>query len=743
MVAEMLTSPPGSQQATPFEWESDLVPGDSSVIRSIAHAVVIKSEDLFFLSEADGSVPLTAGHGFGLYYHDCRVLGGYEVTIGGRKLEALVKNVEHGDKAVIGLSNPDLKTLNGQTLMKNQLEIKWTRRVSSDDIALYDTIRFHSLAPVPTAFRVGFAFRSEFEDVFMIRGLFQSRRGEILPPEWHGDALQLGYAGADDVLRLTRIAFRPQPLRAEGTRALFEVHLLPKETRDLHVSIFVSESDAKQRSASTRVSVPTREHPATAAVANLEEGRRTTASFTSDSRLLNTVMNRSMCDLSMLRSHVDRVAYFAAGVPWFVALFGRDSIITAMQTLAIDPRIAEETLRLLARYQGTTVDPAREEEPGKILHELRVGEMARLREVPHTPYYGTIDATPLWLILLEQHAAWTGRLDLFTELQPQVEAALGWLDRHGDPDGDGYLEYDCKIEKGLANQGWKDSGDCIVNRDGTLATPPIALVELQGYTYQAKCAMASLYQRAGQETRAHELLSQAKKLREAFNRDFWVADGYYALALHAAGKRQAAVLSSNAGHTLWSGIATESQARQTADHLMSPAMFSGWGIRTLSGSELAYNPMGYHLGTVWPHDNSMIANGFRRYGYDDEALRVFGGLMDAAMHFDSFRLPELFGGFHREDYGVPVNYPVACQPQAWAAGTIPYMVTTLLGLQPEAFEQRLRVVRPIFPENVHRMELRGIAVGAARASLMFERLDGRIEMTILEVDGELEIVRDS
>jgi glycogen debranching enzyme len=741
MVAEMLTCPPGSQQAPHFEWESDLVPGDASVIRSIAHAVVIKSEDLFFLSEADGSVPLTAGHGFGLYYHDCRVLGGYEVTIGGRKLEALVKNVEHGDKAVIGLSNPDLKTLDGHILLKNQLEIKWTRRVSSDDIALYDTIGFHSLAPVPTAFRVGLAFRSEFEDVFTIRGLFQSRRGEVLPPEWHGDALQLAYAGADDLFRVARIVFRPQPIRAEGTRALFEVHLLPKETKDLHVSVFVSETDARDRSAATRATVPTRDVLAEAA-ADLEESRRSTAIFSSDSRFLNTVMNRSMCDLGMLRSHVDRVAYFAAGVPWFVALFGRDSIITAMQTLAIDPRIAEETLRLLARYQGTTLDPDREEEPGKILHELRVGEMARLREVPHTPYYGTIDATPLWLILLEQHAAWTGRLDLFNELQPQIEAALSWLDKHGDPDGDGYLEYDCKIEKGLVNQGWKDSGDCIVNRDGTLATTPIALVELQGYTYQAKCAMASLYQRAGQESRARELCQQAQELRDAFNRDFWVADGYYALALHAAGKRQAAVLSSNAGHALWSGIATEAQARQTVEHLMSPAMFNGWGIRTLSGSELAYNPMGYHLGTVWPHDNSMIANGFRRYGFDDEALQVFGGLMDAAMHFDSFRLPELFGGFHRDAYGVPVNYPVACQPQAWAAGTIPYLVTTLLGLQPEAFEKRLRVVRPVLPENVHCMGIRGMRVGSAHVSLKFERLDGRVEMSVLELDGTLDVVHD-
>jgi glycogen debranching enzyme len=410
--------------------------------------------------------------------------------------------------------------------------------------------------------------------------------------------------------------------------------------------------------------------------------------------------------------------------------------------LPYDPRIAEQTIRLLADHQGKEIDPWREEEPGKILHELRVGEMARLREVPHTPYYGTIDATPLWLILVAEHAAWTGELRVFNELRWNVEAALNWIERYGDVDGDGYLEYECKIEKGLANQGWKDSDDGIVNADGSLAVPPIALAEVQGYVYRAKIAIAALYRRAGEAKRADQLEAQAAQLRERFNRDFWMDDGYYALALQQD-KRPAAVLSSNAGQVLWSGIAEKERARRTADHLLSPEMFNGWGIRTLSAAARRYNPLGYHLGTVWPHDNSLIGAGFKRYGFDAEALQVLSGMIETAVHFDAHRLPELFGGFNSDDYGVPVSYPVACQPQAWAAGAVPYLLTSTLGLEPDGFEKRLRVVRPVLAENVNCVEIRGLAVGAARVDLVIERPIDGIDVRVAAIDGELNVMVES
>jgi glycogen debranching enzyme len=394
---------------------------------------------------------------------------------------------------------------------------------------------------------------------------------------------------------------------------------------------------------------------------------------------------------------------------------------------------------LLASLQGKQVDEWREEEPGKILHEIRVGEMAQLNEIPHTPYYGTIDATPLFLILVGEHAKWTGSLNLFNELRRCVEAALDWITWYGDTDGEGYIDYFCKTEKGLSNQGWKDSGDAIVNTDGTLATPPIALVEVQAYVYQAKRKIAELFRGVGDDKRGRQLEHEANELRERFNRDYWVDKGWYALALQKD-KKPVEVLSSNAGHALWAGIADEDKAGLTAASLMTDEMFNGWGVRTLSAQELYYNPLGYHIGTVWPHDNSIIASGFKRYGFDAAALRIFVGMVEAAMHFDGHRLPELFCGFRRDDYGIPVPYPVACQPQAWAAGTMPYLLKTLLGLEPEGFENRLRIVRPVLPDFVNQVVIHRLKIGSARADLKFERVADRIEVRVLKEDGKLDLV---
>jgi glycogen debranching enzyme len=342
--------------------------------------------------------------------------------------------------------------------------------------------------------------------------------------------------------------------------------------------------------------------------------------------------------------------------------------------------------------------------------------------------------------LLERHAAWTGRLNVFEELRENVERALAWMADYGDGDGDGYIEYQSTSEKGLINQGWKDSGDAIINAEGKLAHPPIALVEVQGYAYQAKLAVAALFRRAGEVERAERLEKEAQELRARFNRDFWMSDrGFYTLALQAD-KQPCAVLSSNPGHALWSGIADADKARQTAERLMADDLFSGWGIRTLSAQERGFNPLSYHRGTVWPHDNALIAAGLRRYGFDDATHRIFKGLVEAASYFAHGRLPELFSGFSRQEYGVPVAYPVACHPQAWAAGTIPYLVDTMLGLVPEAFERRLRIVRPTLPDFVDRLEVRGLRVAEARTDLRFTRTaGGGVEAKVVNVHGALDV----
>jgi glycogen debranching enzyme len=464
----------------------------------------------------------------------------------------------------------------------------------------------------------------------------------------------------------------------------------------------------------------------------------------SDSISLNRMMERSLLDMRVLRSSIDGRDFYSAGVPWFATLFGRDSAVAALQMLAWNPDVAAHTLRLLAAYQADRIDEWRDAQPGKVLHELRVGELAHLGEIPHTPYYGTVDATPLFLILLARHATWTGDLALFDELRPNVEAALRWMDEFGDSDGDEYIEYKSSSEKGLVNQGWKDSGDAIINDDGTLAHPPISMVEVQAYKYMAKLGIAGLYERSGDSGRAQQLREQAAKLRDCFNRDFWLDDlNCYALALQN-GKQPCRVVTSNPGHALWAGIADADKARQVAKRLMADDMYSGWGIRTLASGDKRYNPIGYHLGTVWPHDNAIIAAGFRRYGFDDDFRRVFTGIVDAVTYFPGYRLPELFAGFAQADYGVPVPYPVACHPQAWSAGTIPWLVESLLGLQPEAFENRLRIVRPMLPEFLFFVDLRGLRVGRGRVGLRFERTrQGRVETTVTANEGGLEVQIES
>lgn len=719
---------------TPGTEAGDLVPGVHTIHGNITDALVLKNGNLFFLTQPDANVPLAPGHGFGLYYHDCRFLNGYELAISGRKPEVLIHSAEAGYMATLGLSNPDL-SFDGHSLIKHSVEIRWERVISSEDLTLSDTLFLRNLTNEPIRFSLEFRFDAGFEDIFAIRGLFQGKRGTCADPKWENDTLNFAYAGADKINRALAIRFSPPPEEKPSKGATYHIQLDSRGLEKVQVGLAVSTSESRNDA----IGWPEGNNEQKGKAKELPPWLANKTKFHCSSQILTRIMDRSLRDLGMLRSTLDGgVGYFAAGVPWFVALFGRDSIITALQTLAYDSTIGEQTIRLLARYQGTELDAYREEQPGKILHELRMGEMAHLGEIPHTPYYGTVDATPLWLVLIGKHASWTGETRLFRELRPEIEAALNWIEQYGDIDHDGYVEYICHTEKGLANQGWKDSGDGIVNADGSLAEPPIALIEVQGYVYEAKMEMATLFRRCGDSERAHELECKSRELSDQFDRDFWLPQGHYALALQKD-KRPAAVLASNAGHALWSGIARPTRARITCEQLLSGEVFNGWGIRTLSSAALRYNPLGYHLGTVWPHDNSLIAAGFKRYGLDREALTIMSGLMEAAVHFESYRLPELFGGFARNDYGIPVSYPVACQPQAWSAGAVPYLLTTALGLEPDAFNARLRIVRPMLPETVDQVEVRGVRVGQACVDLLFTRSGDHTSARIQQLEGKLEV----
>ena len=715
------------------------------MVHSIAKAVVIKHGNVFFLAPPEGEVPMSRDHGFGLYYHDCRYLSGYELLVGGEHPEALAARSSEEGRAVFQLTTPDFQAPDGRTIDRETVGLKWDRVIDAEQIVLHEQLDIQYFGYETVEFPLTMRFRAGFEDVFAIRGLLRDVKGKLFRPVWKDKCLVFSYEGGDKVRRSLAIHFHPLPAEVKGNTVRFDISLKPNEIRQIRISLAIAESEEQPNRLFAQTSVYRDLHAVSQSIkASAEQWLKRETDFRSDSLLLNRVMRRSLMDLHMLKTSISGDDFFAAGVPWYVTLFGRDCLITSLQTLTFWSDTAAATLRLLARYQGRQVSDWRDEQPGKILHELRVGELARMNKIPHTPYYGTIDATPLFLILMSRYARWTGDLDLFQELRTPVERALHWIDEYGDVAGAGYVSYLGNKKKGLINQGWKDAVDAVVTEDGRFGEPPIALVEVQGYVYMAKMEIADLYERIGEREHATHLRAEARALCARFNRDFWIeAEGCYAMALEA-GHQPCRVMSSNPGQALWTGIIEEDKAGHVVHRLMRPDLFNGWGIRTLSCKERRYNPMGYHLGTVWPHDNSLIAAGFRRYGYDEEATRIFVGLLEAAMEFEDYRLPELFTGFGREEYGQPVRYPVACHPQAWAAGSIPFLVETFLGLAPDAFNKRLKIVRPYLPDFINQVEFRHLRVGQALVDLRFERRrDGSLDAHVGEVTGDLKVEVES
>jgi glycogen debranching enzyme len=707
----------------------------------LADAIVIKDAELFFLAGHDGDVPVENGHGLGLYYRDCRYLNGYEIRLGNAPLSTVAATAGRGFMAKFALVNLKMKTGTGAVIQREEIEVQWHRLIDSDAQVLNELLIIHNFARQTVEFPLTLTFKAEFEDLYAVRGFFSQRLGVLHEPTWKNNALHFHYEGKDGLYRSLSVHFSLVPETRNATTASFRFTLAPHQVGRLQVSLRIRESAEPVTLDSAHDAWPDIRQLESKLQDASDKWVNSVTDIFSDSLLLEEVVDRSFRDLRMLRMRMEQQAFYAAGAPWFAALFGRDSLITALQMLAYDPEISEQTLRLLAKYQGQRVDESRDEQPGKILHELRVGEAAHVGLIPHTPYYGSVDATPLFLILVARHASWTGSLDLFHELRQPIDAALEWVSRYGDLRNDGYLSYFSTAENGLENQGWKDSGDGIVNPDGTLASPPIAVVEAQGYAYQAKLGIADLYERAGEAPRARQLRAEAAELQARFNRDFWLpGKNFYALALQKDGS-PVAVITSNPGHALWAGIADPEKAKATVERLMKDDMFSGWGIRTLSETEVAYNPLGYHLGTIWPHDTSLIMAGFRRYGFDQEAVRLFEGLVKAAAHFKAYQLPELFAGFSQKEYDVPVPYSAANHPQAWAAGAIPYMIETSLGLMPDAFERRLRIIRPILPEFLDELEVHRLRVRDAQVDLRFERTaEGSVRVSILKLKGQLDVL---
>ena len=686
----------------------------------------LKSGALFMVTQTSGDVPAqsarTGRHGLGVFFHDTRFLDEKRLQVNGRPMTLLFASADLGDRCTRELTNPELPIPDGSgTIHKEVIGLHVDTTLNGE---VREVMTFKNFSRDALQVRVTLAYGSDFDDMFTVRGMKPGARGRLDEPRAESGALRLGYTGADHRRRTTHIAFDPRPDSIGGTCATFHLALEPGGTQRLDVAFRLSDQPMRGASDGLEVSPST-----TAKVLTDTSGLlglpSSTVRMTTSNELFNRVMRRSFLDLAMLETTQGDDLFFAAGVPWYVALFGRDSIITALETLAFAPDVGRATLMVLARHQGREHNAERDEEPGKILHELRVGEMAQLGEVPFTPYYGTVDATPLFLVLLGEYLQWTGDLECFGRLRPHVDAAVDWLERYGDPDGDGLFEYASRASDGLVNQGWKDSYNAIVNADASLARPPIALVEMQGYAFRAFRAVANVCRATGDNERAAVLEGRATEVRSRFEESFWSAElGNYALALQGdpGSKQLAAVDASNQGQAMWGGIVDETHASAVRDSVMDPdRLNAGWGVRTLSQAAVAYNPFDYQTGAVWPHDSAMVAVGLRSYGFDDDALEIFTGLYEAATQFDLYRLPELFAGFDRATYGRPVRYPVACSPQSWAAGSLPYLLTSVLGIVPDAFARTLHIIRPRLPQWLDWVELKRLTIGASLVDLRFER----------------------
>ncbi|MDQ3991918.1 MAG: amylo-alpha-1,6-glucosidase, partial [Actinomycetota bacterium] len=703
----------------------------------LSKVLATKEGETFLYSDIEGNLDTRAGFGLGLYHQDTRFLSLFRMRVSDREPVLLSSSAERAYMSHVDLTNPDLYRDGEVAVPQQTLNIRRIRVIGG---RMFERVRVKNYNPFAVDLDIDFTFGADFVDIFEVRGLPRTAdRPRPAEPVVEDRRIVFSYEGQDGVSRRTTIELGSRPARVDRrghvVEASFAVHLEPHETKVVSIVITPEVGPAVPEPVEFDAVVHGLRR-------SYEDWERECTQIRTDNELFNQLLTRGLRDLRALYTQMDGSGIIAAGIPWYVAPFGRDSLITSHQLLMVNPRPARETLRLLASLQGTEVDDWRDEEPGKILHEVRKGELAGSGLLPHTPYYGSVDSTPWFLILLVQYWRWTGDLEFVKELLPAAEAALAWIDEYGDRDGDGFVEYRSRSPRGLDNQGWKDSWDSVVHRDGTLAEPPIAMAEVQAYVYMAKRRMSWVFDALDDPARGERLRKEAALLRERFNEAFWMEDElYYAEALDGD-KRQVGSVVSNAGHGLYCDILDPDKAAHVARRLFQPDMFSGWGIRTMSKSASAYNPMSYHNGSVWPHDNALIAAGLKRYGFVNPTNRVATAMFDAAIHTDYMRLPELFCGFTRRTPTRPVQYPVACSPQAWAAGTPFLLLQAMLGISAVAPDNLLTVNKPHLPPWLNQVELRNLRVGPSTLSLVFRRERETTGFSLLSKEGDVRVVME-
>lgn len=716
--------------------------------------LTLKGNDLFLITDTLGNVvnaeDMQVTSSMGLFCRDTRFLSRLELQFEGQPPLLLSSTAQQGFALSALCANPYIANDDQHTEIRAE-----TIGIQRDIVlqgGLFEELTLTNYSTEPVEFELSISFDADFADLFEIRGQVREQTGTLLRPVrlaaesepifyngqtgGGGKELTLAYQGVDQRLMESRIQFyQRSPDRFEGYTAVWRVALQPHvaEVLGYRLQPFLDNQPWSS------VDIPATLSQAMAAETMAEQRwREEMTCIRTDNRALNQIIERAEQDTYLLGQTFGESRVLSAGIPWFSTLFGRDSIIAALQTLIFNPALAHQTLTVLAQYQGQTHDAWREEEPGKILHELRLGEMSRSGEVPHTPYYGTVDATPLWLMLYADYYDWKGDRALLEQLWPHALAAMDWIDRSCEKTG--YVTYHCQSPGGLVNQGWKDSGDCIVDAAGKLAEGAIALSEVQGYVYAAKTRLAPLAEMMQRPDLSDRWRAEARDLKARFERDFWLPEqGYVALALDGQGNAVDSI-TSNPGHCLATGILSPDQARSVAERLQAPDLFCGWGIRTLSSSSPAYNPMGYHIGSVWPHDTGIIAAGLRSLGYIDQALEIVQGIFDMTIVQPYQRPPELFCGFERTPNSRPVRYPVACSPQAWATGTIFQMLQIMVNLVPDAANNILRIVQPTLPASVSYMAINNFKVGQTVLDLEFERSQEATACRVVRKRGNLRVV---
>ncbi len=696
--------------------------------------LILKHGDSFGVFDNYGDAISAPGSAEGLYYRDTRHLSNFAVTVGGAR-PMLLSSTLRDDNATLtcDLTNPDL--FEDPEHLKTEHDLVHLRRTRFLWRAgCFERLSIRNFDDRRLRIRIGIAFAADFADLFEVRGAHRKRRGEDSEPEVDGAVVTLSYVGLDKRRRSTMLRFDPKPTTLSVDRAIYRLDLDPRETASIFIEIACRQEE---------LALP----PPRAFFIGLRDARRElrasssrAASVETSNDIFNEAARRSVADLYMLMTRLPEGLYPYAGIPWFSAVFGRDAIITALEMLWLDPSIARGVLKHLAATQAVKVDDEADAEPGKILHEARHGEMADLGEVPFRRYYGSVDSTPLFIILAGQYLDRTGDLETIRQLAPNIEAAHEWIERYGDRDGDGFVEYERRTGHGLANQGWKDSHDAIFHANGRLADGPIALVEVQAYVYAAWRAVERIATQLPDFGRADVFGKKAEAMRSRFDARFFDEElGTYILALDGE-KNPCRVRASNAGHALFSGIAYRERAESVVRTLMGSSCFCGWGIRTVASTEARYNPMSYHNGSVWPHDNALIAAGFARYGFRREAAKVFESLFSASTYVDLRRLPELFCGFPRQQTRGPTFYPVACMPQAWAAAAPLYLIQSCAGLAFDTEAQRVTFREPVLPPFLDEVVLRGLRMKGGSADVALRRSNRHVIVDVLERRGSVGVL---